>query len=67
MQVKGIVAVSPLTMGSSGLDMLTREESRQPSRPEIGKHCISPCQMLQVMDLGLAISTDQPLTPKWAS
>lgn len=58
MGVKGTVAISTLTVGSSGLDTLTREESKQPSRPEIGKHCSSPCQMLLVMDPGPAISAE---------
>ena len=46
--------LSPYT----GLGMLAREESWQPSGPGISRHCICPHQMLQVMDLGLAISIE---------
>lgn len=58
MPVKGTISTCPLILGSFGVDMLAREESRQLAGPGIGRHCSCLHQMLQVMDLGLAISTE---------
>lgn len=58
MPVKGTIPTCPLILGSFGRGMLAREDLRQLAGPGIGKHCSCLHQMLQVMDLGLAISIE---------